>query len=454
MERDVRRDRGQWRGCYAFRDIICDGDNGVSPRRDGGLKMGEPYYFYYELDGSVEAHDPSLPSTNNCPYLPGQTVNTVWVPVERSLRKRSASLSSMRDEDMKTLNPNDKFVTPQAAPVRSATPGLLRLGSAPLAIHHKRSARSLSPGSSWSFSPRKLFSRKASSSSLRENERAGRNDNRSHIPSEDTRNVASRDGSRSRDMSPESLRRFLCDDTPLVSEPELNDRPSLAIPEDIAEENEDDDNFATSTTSESMPFTVLSPPPTQHSHSQCATPAPRSRAASLTPTVDSMRPEPPTRAPPRIPGLAQADFLTPKPAFSLADFNCMTPTSPQSPASNDLPSFYHSEEEDDTVSANEDDADLPPTGVRPGDIDSSARNLNGTLSTYSLPQTSDTGDKLSANDRTQMRSLDSPVLVAGNGTELPVGNTSLLTSPIPNSGLDELMNELGWMADIITGRGA
>ena len=46
MERDVRRARGQWRGCYTFEDIICDGDGGSSPKRTGGLKMGSTYYYY------------------------------------------------------------------------------------------------------------------------------------------------------------------------------------------------------------------------------------------------------------------------------------------------------------------------------------------------------------------------------------------------------------------------
>lgn len=46
MERDIRRARGQWRGCYAFEDIICDGDGGSSPKRTGGLKMGSTYYYY------------------------------------------------------------------------------------------------------------------------------------------------------------------------------------------------------------------------------------------------------------------------------------------------------------------------------------------------------------------------------------------------------------------------
>lgn len=46
MERDSRRDRGQWRGCHTFKDIICDGDQPGPSRRNGGLKMGQPYYFY------------------------------------------------------------------------------------------------------------------------------------------------------------------------------------------------------------------------------------------------------------------------------------------------------------------------------------------------------------------------------------------------------------------------
>jgi hypothetical protein len=45
MERDVRRAVGQWRGCYAFEDITCDGE-GITPKRTGGLKMGQTYYYY------------------------------------------------------------------------------------------------------------------------------------------------------------------------------------------------------------------------------------------------------------------------------------------------------------------------------------------------------------------------------------------------------------------------
>lgn len=45
MERDSRRDRGQWRGCYSFKDITCDGDTSTV-KRNGGLKMGQTYYYY------------------------------------------------------------------------------------------------------------------------------------------------------------------------------------------------------------------------------------------------------------------------------------------------------------------------------------------------------------------------------------------------------------------------
>ena len=46
MERDIRKDRGQWRGCYAFDDISFDGDKETLQKRSGGLMMGQTYYYY------------------------------------------------------------------------------------------------------------------------------------------------------------------------------------------------------------------------------------------------------------------------------------------------------------------------------------------------------------------------------------------------------------------------
>jgi hypothetical protein len=60
MEKDVRRGRDQWRGCWAFKDIICDGDGARSPKRNGGLKMGHSYWYYV-----CERPDP-FPQRNIC----------------------------------------------------------------------------------------------------------------------------------------------------------------------------------------------------------------------------------------------------------------------------------------------------------------------------------------------------------------------------------------------------
>lgn len=49
MERDDRRGRGQWRGCHTYKNIVCDGDQANNSTRNGGLKMGQTYYYYVSL---------------------------------------------------------------------------------------------------------------------------------------------------------------------------------------------------------------------------------------------------------------------------------------------------------------------------------------------------------------------------------------------------------------------
>jgi hypothetical protein len=139
---------------------------------------------------------------------------------------------------------------------------------------------------------------------------------------------------------------------------------------------------------------------------------------------------------------------------SLAGISFFAPTSPESPGSNDPPSFYHSEDEDedddDAVWTNDDEW-FPWPKQSKATADSPSRMLGATLSTYSLPQSS--GGKLSVEERTPMAKMGSPALVARNGNDdVPVGNTSLLTNPIPNSGLDDLVSELSWIADVIHGK--
>lgn len=314
------------------------------------------------------------------------------------------------------MDPASKFVTPRPAPTVPETSR--RIGSAPLrAQHQKHPSRSLSPGS-WSFSPRKLFSRKSSSSSLKDAQT---------IRAEDERSVRS-EGSRSRDISPESLRRFLVDDSPLDEEHEVNDRPAIDIPEDIAEENEDDDNFATSAVSETMQFTGLSPPP-----KRAMSPSPPATVVSLA-RADPPAPAAPTRSPPQVPRLDTAQDAIKPSRFSVST----TASSQQvadSPDCGSPPAFYHSEDEYE-------DEELPGIDAAAGQTTTNpfARNLTAALSAYSLPRTAGTeGCKLSVvTGKTEV--------VDGGAT-----GTSLLSSPIPDSGLDDLVSELGWMAGMIRG---
>ncbi|KAG9245077.1 hypothetical protein BJ878DRAFT_37137 [Calycina marina] len=266
MERDIRRSRSQWRGCYKFEDIICDGDGGAGLRRTGGLKMGSTYYYYYELDDGTEIHDASLPHTATCPYLPGQPVNLLSVPIEvQPSRLRSASLNSMAIEDRKTLNPADKFMAPRAPP---PPPTLPRLRTAPTQLLKKRSARSVSPAHS-PWSPRSFFSRR-SASPPRESYRRGRSDSiklNDSSPARDHQQGRT-SGTHSRNPSPATRKVASREPSPLrqlTAQEPLHINTNFTIPEKIAEDDEDDDNFSSGSTRfsvlEKAILTPLAPPP-------------------------------------------------------------------------------------------------------------------------------------------------------------------------------------------------
>lgn len=96
---------------------------------------------------------------------------------------------------------------------------------------------------------------------------------------------------------------------------------------------------------------------------------------------------------------------------------------------------------------------MPSLEVGFGGTDSFKERFGKTLSTYSLPLTSDTADKLAVEEPTTTH-IVSPAPVARDGTDAPVSNTPLLASPMPQSGVNELVKELGWMANFISGRAA
>ncbi|KAF1844131.1 uncharacterized protein K460DRAFT_158672 [Cucurbitaria berberidis CBS 394.84] len=124
LKLDARRGRNLWKGCFTFSDIICDGDlDQLSPKRDGLLRMGGTYWYYYKVDDDEECHNPSEPSTTLCPLLPGQCLNVLELPSEGHSRSMSDISGAF------TRNPQDRYLTPvPPAPLRP--PPSLRVGVA------------------------------------------------------------------------------------------------------------------------------------------------------------------------------------------------------------------------------------------------------------------------------------------------------------------------------------
>ncbi|KAA6406595.1 MAG: hypothetical protein FRX48_09650 [Lasallia pustulata] len=134
MQKDSRIGRGHWRGCHSFQNIICDGDSlSTTGSRDGGLMMGGKYWYYYRLDDDLEYHNPAEPFTTFCPFLPGQEVNVLDVPIEwKSPEEHSRSRSpSSAASHVCTLDPQDRYVKPRG-PQATALPR--RATSKPVSI--------------------------------------------------------------------------------------------------------------------------------------------------------------------------------------------------------------------------------------------------------------------------------------------------------------------------------
>lgn len=224
----------------------------------------------YEVNGDAEIYDAAQPSTTFCPFLPGQTVNILSIPEERRVHHRTASTSQLAPELYFTMNPDDKFAPTHSAAQLQADSVAHRLRTASAILSRRPSSRSPSPtASSW----KRFFSK-------RYEEDRGRPASRGTVYTavfDEDRSVSSRsqtpsDGTRTRDISPESLRRFLCDEDPVRPASNLEVRHPLAIPEDIAEEedDDDDDNFASSEMVLPAFATRLSPPPSHRATSSSA----------------------------------------------------------------------------------------------------------------------------------------------------------------------------------------
>ncbi|KAG5915707.1 hypothetical protein E4U61_004327 [Claviceps capensis] len=231
MKQDTRRGRGQWRGCPAFKSISRgNASRPVQPSRNpGGLKMGRTYYYYYEINGSTETHDPTRPSTTACPYLPGQTVNTIYIPVERTLRSRSASVNSLRQESFMTTDPEARFVPP--VPPSTLLPHVHRhLGSVSSLLYARSSDRSESGGPPWnllfgSFVGGAPISERPKTPGCDRDENSSQHNDGALLP--DSRPCSSSGEQTSLDIYPESLQRFLLDDAPPLESVAVEGAPSL-----------------------------------------------------------------------------------------------------------------------------------------------------------------------------------------------------------------------------------
>lgn len=89
---------GRWYCCPLFENIICDGDPAQPVSRSGALKTGGTYWYYYKVNDLIERFDSMMPSTSNCPLLPGQKTNVLRVPAqcpEETPGERHVSLPGM-----------------------------------------------------------------------------------------------------------------------------------------------------------------------------------------------------------------------------------------------------------------------------------------------------------------------------------------------------------------------
>lgn len=419
------------------------------------------------MDDGSEHHDASVPFTTSCPYLPGQPVNLLFVPIEvQPLRFRSASMSSMANGDIRTMNPRDKFMTPRPPP---PTPSLPRLNTASSVLMKGRTSRSLSPKAEKSpWSPRAFFGlRSHSPSSLLD--RRGRSSSLSKVAQDNTNastpSLVNRPDEinntnsipHTRDASPQSFRKVPSrEPSPLrqlVQETTLYNTTTFEIPDLITEEAEDDDNFANPLSPRSFDrgmVTPLAPPP-----SALRSPPPQLRTGSI--PKDTSKPLP------QIPQLAELDILTPRPlllrsAFSAAELQPRSHFSTSTFATESVSSptdshFSFSSSHSLSSSAPQYDEDLATDSdeftYSPILVDTPVSGFAG----YSLPETEFASEQTLLGQ--PLRETPSRKTFGGLGEGFGVGDVGLGSGREEEgemSELQRLLSEMGYLGEAISGK--
>lgn len=206
--------------------------------------------------------------------------------------------------------------------------------------------------------------------------------------------------------------------------------PPLIIPDDVIEEDEDDENFAVSAISESLPFvTGLSPPPFQRSSSpesikhgtktgNFTTSMAKPQLSVQPPSLDRNQP---------LSAVVNETNSVPRWSISVKD------KATTSPIHEDVPmSFYDDEDDDDDViSSNEDEVHFPSIPI--------SKTRLHSFKGYSLPRhIEETKDTFASNQA--FAAPISPKLV-------PSGSNMLDTHI--EAGLDDFVSELRWIVGAI-----
>jgi len=353
------------------------------------------------------------------------------------------------------MNPADKFMTPRAPP---PTPKLARLNTSTSVLAKQRTARSLSPTTSEKpqWSPRMFFGLRSLNSKDQDADRRGRSSSLSRVQvdaSASTPSLALRSDEmrkvrsvpHTREVSPQSFKKTSSrEPSPLrqlfSQESSTYTSTSLVIPDEIAEEAEDDDNFASQlsrmSVNEKGIFTPLSPPP-----SISRPPMVRAKTATNTSKPLPQLPEefPLMPTPLRLRSAVSAAEL-PRSHFSTSTIST-TITSPTDS------SFSFGEEdlnEDEDLTADSGSGDEftyspvlsePPTQG---------------FSAYSLPEDQYASEQ-TLRKETPLTQLNQTTSRATFGASPP-----FLPNPVPDvesmSTLEQLLHDMGYLGDAIVGK--
>lgn len=338
-----------------------------------------------------------------------------------------------------TMNPDDKFVTPRPPPQPPLVP---RLSSSPSESVRKSFSRSRSPKAEKpSWSPKMLFGRKFSVTKKAEATLS--------VSAPQTRNPSPQSFEQTLSRDPSPLPRSLAQET--SKNPHI---ASLLVSECIAEDLEDDDNFAQQPNNRmSLVSTPLSPPPVSHvrplttSHASSRSSASSNDAYKPLPRVPDESLEVLTPQPIRTweniplihsgPQCSRFSVSTISSVMSIDSFSAFS-TSPSVSDEDELAvDLDATSDVDDDVDDEEDDDEFV---FRPLSSDASGRLFTG----YSLPDVESSSKQAlrkaplsGAGNRATFGGMDRPTVEDEEGGSSP---------------LHELLSELGYLEDTIVGK--